>query len=204
MLIKSYANDAFNELECKVDTSITKVDNVFDLSKKLEKSEFQINEILRKYDKLSRNEMDIEDKYLFANYLINIFNKANNVSSVTIYDMGFGIDNKKLIEAVSLLLSYDIHDKVIGIDNFVSLSHESSILLIELIALVNSVVRLDGVQEEIYLNWLYRVDNNVVKKLNEIRNRKGLEPFKYECELSDEEEKIILKALESMTFVDIK
>lgn len=207
--IEKVINNHFDTLEDKVDNIKEKLvfEKEYDISDpnlkiKLQNAEIQINKILQTYDKLSKNELTLEEKYIFATYLVNIFNKANNILTNLLeikseyerkYDMyytanlynTFNINKEKIVDALELLQSSDIHNKVIGIDNFMSLAHTNSTLLPELISLINgvTVLHIKEIDDEIldyYFDWRNKVDENIVKKLNEIRERKGLSRFKYE------------------------
>ena len=185
----------------KIDDKLTFMINNVELDLKLMNSEVQIDKILMIYDELSNNNLTFEEKYLFANYLINIFEQSNNILkkklkiknsyaiehnlqySTDIYDT-FNINKETLTNSLELLKSSDINDKVIGIDIFMVLSHSNSTLLPELISILNGVTLLhEEVEDETqdyYFEWRKKVSNKIIKKLNEIRNQKGLSRFKYE------------------------
>jgi len=185
----------------KIDDKLTSMINDVELELKLMNSEVQIDKILMIYEELSNNNLTFEEKYLFANYLINIFEQSNNILkkklkikyssamehnlyySTDIYDT-FDINKETLTNSLELLKSSDINDKVIGIDIFMVLSHSNSTLLPELISILNGVTLLhEEVEDETqdyYFEWREKVSNKIIKKLNEIRNQKGLSKFKYE------------------------
>lgn len=151
---------------------------------KLLNAEIQINKILQDYDKLSKNELTLEEKYRFATYLINIFKKADKIANIK---NTFNIDKEKIDDYIKLMQSSDIHNKVIGIDNFMALSHTNSTLLPDLLAIVNDVgykynVGYYLIDEDIdkLFEWRSFVDDKIINKLNEIRTRKGLSKFRYE------------------------
>lgn len=181
-------------------TSISKKVDDIELKLKLMASEIQIDKILQRYDELSKNEMNIEQKVMFSNYLMTLFENANsilenmlrvkyeyskkhNISyTINLYDT-FNMNIDKVISTLELMKSDDIHDRVIGIDNFMSLAHTNSTLLPEIISLVNGVTVLheeDDEKVDYYFDWRTKVDRNIVKILNEIHNRKGLTRFRYE------------------------
>ncbi len=181
--------------------SISKKVGIIELKLQLMASEIQIDKILQDYDILSKDKMDVEEKYLFADYLFHIFNRANTILkylleikykyekehnlsyAIDFYD-AFNVNKEKIINALELLQSSDIHDRVIGIDNFMSLSHTNSTLLPDLISVINGVTVLyeEADDETIvyYFEWRTKVDKHIIEKLNEIRNRKGLSRFSYE------------------------
>lgn len=185
--IEKVINKHFNTLEDKINNLSQSTENEIysELKLKMKKSELQVDKILKCYDKLSKNELTLEEKYIFAITLINIFKNANN--RYNIYQ-SFNVDKIKVNNAIELMISSDIHDKVIGIDNFIALSHSNSALLPDLIALINGITVLYEVsnskfEDEIidyYFKWRENVSDKIVEKLNEIRNRKGLSRFKYE------------------------
>ena len=107
----------------------------------------QIDDILQRYDKFSKNEMDTEEKIMFANYLINIYNSANKLCNVSIC---FDIDDKKVESTINLMKSSNIHNKVIGIDNFMALSHTLNALLVSLVLIINNIDYKFGVDYELY------------------------------------------------------
>jgi len=83
--------------------------------------------------------------------------------------------------------SSNIHDKIIGIDNFMSLAHSNSALLPDLLAIINGVDYKYNrgyfiTDEDIdkLFEWRNFVSNKIINKLNEIRNKKGLPRFRYE------------------------
>lgn len=154
----------------------------FDTTPKLEKAEIQIFNTIKKYDNLQR--MSIEEKYQFAQYLLNLYNKVNNIIDIK---RNFTIDKTSVDITIELLQSPDIHNKVIGIDNFMSLAHTNSTLLPELFAIIYDVKnRYNPTDDEydeqdfkLYLKWLIKIDKKIVIELNHIRNRKGLSRIRY-------------------------
>lgn len=197
--INKIVNDRFNILRQKAN----KISELAELKLKLKNSEIQINNILKKYDKLSSDLMNIEEKYMFANYLINIFENANKKFDISKY---FDVDDKKLETVIKLMKSDDIHDKVIGIDNFMSLSHTLEALIINIILIINNInykfisdydiyqklgegdryYEFDDVSEiekekvKYLYNYTEKISNNFIEKLNYFRNRKGLKNMKFE------------------------
>lgn len=185
----------------KIDDKLTSMINNVELELKLMNSEVQIDKILMIYEELSNNNLTFEEKYLFANYLINIFEQSNNILkkklkiknsyamehnlqySTDIYDT-FNVNKETLTNSLELLKSSDINNKVIGIDIFMALSHSNSTLLPELISILNGVTLLhEDVEDETqdyYFEWREKISNKIIKKLNEIRTQKGLSRFKYE------------------------
>ncbi len=183
--------ERFNPLENKID--IIKEKFIFgaecdipdpNLKIKLQNAEIQTDKILQTYDKLSKNELSLEEKYRFATYLTNIYKKADRIGNI---GNTFNVNKEKINDTIKLIQSSDIHDKVIGIDNFIALSHTSSTLLPDLLVIVNGVnykykIGYCITDEDIdkLFEWRILVDKKIVDKLNEIRERKGLSRFKYE------------------------
>ena len=189
--IEKVFNEHFDPVEDKIDNIKEKI--IFgaecdtpdpDLKIKLHNVEIQINKIIEDYDKLSRNGMSLEEKYKFATYLINIFKKADKIASIGNI---FNVNKEKIYDTIELMQSSNIHDKVIGIDNFMALSHTNSTLLPDLLAIVNGVCYKHNIgyyitDEDIdkFFDWRSLIDKKIIIKLNEIRKRKGLSRFRYE------------------------
>lgn len=204
--IEKIINKHFNSLENKInklnknapfivyteplketeDLSESKTNRLIDknMNAILSNIEIQVNSILQTYDKLSRNELSLEEIYQFAQYLVNIYNKAN----ITVKIIGsFGINYDKIEKSIKLMKINDTHDKVIGIDNFISLSHTNSALLIDLVAINNNfyLTNYDDITEEEqhsadkFIIWRNKLNESVIHKLNKIRNRRELPLFKY-------------------------
>lgn len=151
---------------------------------KLLNAEIQINKILQDYSKLSKNELTIEEIYRFATYLTNIFKKADKIANIKVT---FNVDKRTIDTSINLMQSSDIHDKVIGIDNFMVLTHTNSTLLPDFLAIVNGVgykynVGYYLIDEDIdkLFEWRSSVSDKIINKLNEIRTQKGLSKFRYE------------------------
>lgn len=151
---------------------------------KLQNAEIQINKILQDYDNLSKNKLTTEEIYRFATYLTNIFKKTDKIGNIV---NTFNVNKEKIDDTIKLIQSSDIHDIVIGIDNFMALSHTSSTLLPDLLAIINGAAYkhktgyyLTDEDIDILFEWRTSIDNKIVNKLNEIRHQKGLSRFKYE------------------------
>ncbi len=154
------------------------------LKTKLYDAEIQINNILQTYDKLSKTELSLEEIYIFATYLINIYKKADRTGNI---ENTLNVDKEKIDNAIKLIQSHNIHNKIIGIDNFMALSHTNSTLLPDLLAIINGVNYKYKIgycisDEDIdkLFDWRSLIDKKIIDKLNEIRKRKGLSRFKYE------------------------
>ena len=189
--IKKVINKHFNPLEDKADNIKEKLvfEEEYDISDpnlkiKLQNAEIQINKILQNYDKLSKNELTLEEKYRFATYLTNIYKKVNKIGNI---ENTFNVNIEKLNASIELMQSSNIHDKIIGIDNFMSLAHSNSVLLPDLLAIINGVgykykrgYFITDEDIDKLFEWRNFVSDKIINKLNEIRNKKGLPRFRYE------------------------
>ena len=183
--LENIVNKEFDPIDKKIDDLNNKLSHNLsfdDIKIKLTNSETQINKILQTYDKLSKNELSIEEKYLFAQFLTNLYNKSSKLIDI---DLHFNINMDKIKDYIKQMKSSNIHEKVIGIDNFMSLAHTNNSFLIELVAINNSISNRgkQSTNDDIYTNylrWKIPFDTYIVDKLNEIRNRKGLSRFKYQ------------------------
>ena len=151
---------------------------ISDLKLKLDKAEININNIIGLYDMLSKGELSLEDKYIFSYHLINLYNKSDRIANIK---GTFHVDDSILDYTLGLMKSGDIHDIVIGIDNFMAISHMTSLLIIDLVALDIGVpyIRNDGYnlneeEMDIFYRWRSFVSDEIKKKLDDIRNRVGL------------------------------
>lgn len=152
-----------------------KLDN---LKLKLDKAEININNIIELYDMLSKGELSLEDKYIFSYHLINLYNKADRIANIK---ETFHVEDLVLDYTLGLMKSSDLHEIVIGIDNFMAFSHMTSLLIVDLVALDigvpyihNDGYNLNEEEMDIFYRWRSFVSDKIKNKLDEIRNRAGL------------------------------
>ncbi len=185
--IESIFNKSFDPISQKITDLENKLNEKTKTNRLIDKNmnailsniEIQVNKILQTYNKLSRNELSFEKKYQFAQYLINLYNNANRIVKVKEIS---GIDDNRIDISIKLMKSSDIHDKVIGIDNFISLAHTTGTLLTDLLAINNNfyLTNYDDITEEEqpaadkFVIWRKKLNISVIDKLNKIRNRRGL------------------------------
>ncbi len=103
-------------------------------------TELQIKKIMNDYIKLSTEKMSWEESKTFANYLINLYEIVKSKSE----KLGDENDNNAphliiIKPYIDLMKSDDIHDVVIGIDNFISYSHMNAEFLADLILTKNGL-----------------------------------------------------------------
>ncbi len=178
--IKSLVNKSFDPISQKIDNLITnktqKEVNVLELEieQKFRNAELQLNNIINTYNKISKNELSYEDIYIFSYKLLNLYNKANKIYNIREI---FDIPKKSLDYSIELMKNDNIHDKTIGIDMFIGIAHSETVLLIILITLnagINIFLIRNIESEDKYFNWQDKISNDIIDKLNEIRNRKEL------------------------------
>ncbi len=207
--IESVINKEISKLEDKVAVLENKLNRVTKANRLIDKNMdailantiVQVNKVLQTYDELSRNKLSFEEKYQFAQYLINLYNKANRIVEVKRIS---GIDDSRIDDSIELMKSSDLHDKVIGIDNFISLAHTTGTLLIDLLAINNNfyLTNYDDITEEEqsaadkFVLWRKKLNVSVIDKLNKIRNRKGL--------LEIEDPELYLVGVQKGEFYNIK
>ncbi len=151
------------------------------LEEKLLNTEKQINDIVKIYDNLSLGKLDFEEKWIFANILINLYELVDKKANI-IKTFNLELNEEPLLYSIELMKSSDIEDKTIGIDMFMSIAHTNEHILPDLVAISNNVdyeygkgYALNDYDDiEIFFDWRSKIGDKIVKKLNEIRNRKGL------------------------------
>ncbi len=142
-----------------------------DITLRMRNIESQTDKILQNYDKLSQNKLDFEEKIIFANNLLNLYNK--NKKQVNHLD----VPEESLQNTIQLLSSNNIHDKTIGIDNFMGLAHYNDLLLLSLLHAEADKDFINISDEELDDEWKWKtqLSSKIITRLNEIRHRQGLQ-----------------------------
>jgi len=175
--IKDLVNQKFDPISQKIDNlqipnkSIEKINEEFlnDIKLKFNKCYVQLDYILKEYEKFATDKLSHEENIMFSNYLVNLTYKASKIihsNKEILLTFGFDFENdeyyntygitqfpfdismKTLIASVELMKSDNFHDKRIGIDNFIGLSHYNSHLILDILSINN----------RIYFEWLYEAD----------------------------------------------
>ncbi len=173
--------------------SIIKPQNI----EQIKKSIFlDANKLIKRYDDLSLNKLSYEEKIIFSNHLLSLYQKAKKVMNSDV--LHTDVDSTSLMTAIEMMKSSDIHDKVIGIDLIFSLTHQGSHFLYDILCNSNGLdfvnAYLNATRQTVDIKDIREIDkvlNEIfLNKLEEIRNRRGFIKLKYsKGEISENMEK---------------
>lgn len=145
------------------------------LISKFDEAENQINNIISRYDKLSRNILSNDEKYGFYSYIINLYKKSRTANN-NFYDRnGFDVVDKLDHTIKSMIKSKTISDKVIYLDQFIGFNHEEGDI-IPIMTLNNTGFDVENASQKdecAILKWHDIMDERIVRKLDEISERIG-------------------------------
>lgn len=136
------------------------------------KIKHDVMSIVNNYDKLTTNEMEDVDVILFSEYLVQLYQKDNKAKdSVT---QIIEISHPYLKDSLKKLKSKNVKNKIIGIDMFMSVCH-SNPFIIDLVLSNLKYLYLTSTDLADDINLvIIDIELEVIRRLNEIRNRKGL------------------------------